>query len=92
MSLQELVQRILPICGHYSLICRFIEGTVLDIAAVYSVALLCDKVVVIVCLRTSFEKNVVLKHRIDTQQLIIYYVYCLLFINNQVDYLFCVLK
>lgn len=25
MSLQELVQRILPICGHYSLICRFIE-------------------------------------------------------------------
>ena len=66
MSLQELVQRILPICGHYSLICRFIEGTVLDIAAVYSVALLCDKDVVIVCLRTSFEKNVVLKPTMTT--------------------------
>lgn len=29
ISLQELVQRILPICSHYSLVCRFIEGTVL---------------------------------------------------------------
>ena len=26
-SMQELVHRILPVCSHYSTVCRFMEGT-----------------------------------------------------------------
>ena len=37
ISLLELVQRILPVCSHYSTICRFMEGTVMDEVNKYNI-------------------------------------------------------